>query len=75
MSSLYDWDDEELGNRPEENRCTPEKLLAFIEEIGRMPTLKECKDRWGGILGAIVDAWELQRQGRFPAYPRRGRSH
>lgn len=60
--------DDEADSRPERvERCTPEKLLAFIEETrkatGRSPTLKDCKDRFGGILGAIVCSWKLRDDG------------
>lgn len=48
-------------------RCTPELLLALIERLGRMPTLLEIKQEFGGILGAYVSAWTLQAEGRWPA--------
>jgi hypothetical protein len=48
-------------------RCTPERLLAFIQlskkTVGRMPNLAECKAKFGGILGPMVDYWELKRKG------------
>lgn len=51
----------------ETERCTPERLLAFIKETkaktGKSPTLKDCKERFGGILGPMVDAWELRKRG------------
>ena len=49
-------------------KCTPDKLLAWIEGLGRMPTLAERKREWGGILGPMTAGWELQAQGRFPTF-------
>lgn len=47
--------------------CTPELLLEFIRKTqklqNRFPTLLEIKHEFGGIIGAIVDGWELQRRG------------
>jgi hypothetical protein len=57
---------DDASREPPRERCTPEKLLAFIRELRRMPTLKECKERFGGILGPMVDAWELRRRGKWP---------
>ncbi|OAI41253.1 hypothetical protein AYO40_03470 [Planctomycetaceae bacterium SCGC AG-212-D15] len=46
--------------------CTPEALDDFIKRClavnGRQPTLFEIKDEFGGILGAIVNGWELERR-------------
>ena len=67
--SLYDDDDIEQQDgytRPADNRCTPEKLLALGERLGRAPTLDECKHEFGGILGAMADHWQLVREGRWP---------
>jgi hypothetical protein len=50
-----------------DRRCTPEKLLAFVSETkaraGRSPTLAECKERFGGLLGVFVDSWQLKKAG------------
>jgi hypothetical protein len=79
--NLYDdEDDDEDGKyiRPDDNRCTPDKLLDFITGLGRMPTLSECRQRFGGILGVFVDSWLLQSQGRWPKHlesARRRRRH
>jgi hypothetical protein len=66
----------ELFTAPEEDedrpapgsnrRCTPDLLLAWLLELGRQPTLQECKQHFGGILGPLFCGWELQRQGRWP---------
>ena len=51
----------------EHERCTPEKLLAFIRTCvrfnGKQPTLLEIKRQFGGILGPMVDYWKLKDQG------------
>ena len=48
-------------------RCTPEALLEFLSQFHRKehrsPTLRECKEKFGGILGPIVCAWELEARG------------
>jgi hypothetical protein len=53
--------------RAKDNRCTEEKLEAYlrarIAETGRFPTLYEIKKQFGGILGAFVCAWALDRRG------------
>ncbi len=61
-------EDEPVRFEPGEmERCTPERLLAFINEVkaatGKPPTLRDCRQRFGGILGPIVDSWELRRRG------------
>ncbi len=59
--------DEEKDAEPTKDiRCTPERLLAFINRLGRMPTLKECKTEFGGILGVLIDGWALQKAGLLP---------
>ncbi len=64
---LDEEDDYEPAEPGESERCTPERLLVFIQETrrrtGKWPTLRDCKDRYGGILGPLVDAWELRRRG------------
>lgn len=69
MSGLFTPELDEDDTKPdtgETERCTPERLLAFYRELGRKPTLGECKKRFGGILGPMVDGWELQRRGLLP---------
>jgi hypothetical protein len=50
-------------------RCTPDRLLDYIREVRaahrRMPTLAELKQKFGGILGPMVDYWTLQNEGRL----------
>lgn len=58
-----DPDHDELAEPARDTNCTPEKLLAFIRRLGRVPTLKECKQEWGGILGPLFDYAELRRRG------------
>lgn len=59
--------DDEPCDPGEDRRCSPEKLLAFIQDhrrtTGKKPTLEDCKRRFGGILGPMVDFWELRRRG------------
>ncbi len=68
-NSLFDEDEQDAEPREpgESERCTPARLLAFIRETrqrsGKSPTLRDLKDRFGGILGPLVDAWTLQKQG------------
>lgn len=61
-----DPDDQDAGS----TRCTPETLLAFIDRskvaTGRLPTLRDCRHEFGGVLGPLVALWELQRTGRMP---------
>jgi hypothetical protein len=63
-ADLFPADDATAG--PARHSCTPELLLAWVRELGRAPTLKECQDRYGGILSALVSGWELQRRGLWP---------
>jgi hypothetical protein len=61
-------DPEEPRYEPgESERCTPELLLGFIRETrartGKSPTLKDCKERFGGIIGPLMDAWTLRERG------------
>lgn len=60
-----DEDDGEVG----QVRCTPEVLKEFVlrslKATGKVPTLAECKAEFGGIIGAIVAAWELRRVGEW----------
>jgi hypothetical protein len=60
--------------RPEDNRCTPEKLEAYIRKhvqaTGQIPTLHSCIKQFGGILGALVDLWELDRRGTLDSLTR-----
>jgi hypothetical protein len=50
-----------------DDRCTPEKLEAFVRASlsvsGRFPSLQELKNEYGGVLGPLVDSWELDRRG------------
>lgn len=50
--------------------CTPDKLHAYLlkyrQDTGKSPTLAELKKEFGGVLGVMVDAFALQRQGRLP---------
>lgn len=75
MKGLFDYDDESFDDpdeqtrerpRPADNRCTPAKLEAFcrtmLREHGRFPTLLEIKNQFGGLLGAYVDAWNMNPQ-------------
>ncbi len=59
--------DEDDFEPSRDNHCTPEKLEAFIHLVwklnGRMPTLRELKAEFGGILGPLLDGWELERRG------------
>ncbi len=66
--------DDDQADRGEGDRCTPELLRAYILDLGRYPTLQECKKRFGGILGPIFDGWELQRRGEYPTFPRGGKA-
>jgi len=74
-----DEDDDSRGHhlRPEDDRCTPEKLEAFIRltlgAVGRFPTLQEIKRQFGGLLGAYLDGWELQRRGVWQEFRRLAR--
>ncbi len=72
LFGLLDPEDEEELNFPpmepgECERCTPERLLAFIQETraatGKSPTLRDLKQKFGGILGPLIDGWELKRRG------------
>lgn len=73
---LYDPEEHETDDegrplpppRPVDNKCTPDKLLAFINTLGHMPTLQELKHHFGGILGPLFDGWTLQEQGRLPKF-------
>lgn len=60
-------DHEESADPGMSDRCTPEKLLAFIEKTraatGKMPTLGACKAEFGGIIGPMIDYWALKRKG------------
>lgn len=59
-------DEEEPKERGPDKRCTPELLLEFMLHIGRYPTMGELKYVFGGILGPLIDGWELQRRGEWP---------
>ena len=68
MRDLFHDDEDEMVYEPgEQERCTPERLLEFVGRIkrlhGRSPTLHECKAEFGGIIGPLVDYWELKRRG------------
>jgi hypothetical protein len=63
--------DDEPQERGPDRRCTPELLLEFMAKLGKYPTLAELKKEFGGILGPMVDGWELQRTGRWPAFVRK----
>lgn len=65
----YTWDpdeDREMRGPPRDWKCSPEKLLAFIRRLGRVPTLAECKTEFGGILGAMMDYGTLRERGLTP---------
>lgn len=53
--------------------CTPERLLAFMNRLGRQPTLLECKNEFGGILAVLTSGWALQQRGLWPKFPERNR--
>lgn len=46
--------------------CTPESLAEFVQRFtaanGHGPTLGDCKQEFGGILGVLTSGWELQRR-------------
>lgn len=56
----------ERRRRPTE-RCSPDKLLAFLkqtrEETGKEATLAQIKGKFGGLIGPFIDYWELKRRG------------
>ncbi len=70
MADLFGLADPDEDERPADNRCTPEKLLAYLKRCrainGKSPTLAEVKQEFGGILGPLLDGWELERQGLLP---------
>ncbi len=70
MSNLFtpDPDEHELTHRGVSRLCTPDTLLAFMLDLGRYPTLQECKDEFGGILAAMFCGWRLQAEGRWPKF-------
>lgn len=59
-------EEKDKRSRQHAARCTPDLLLEFINKLGRMPTLHECKQEFGGILGPMLDGWTLRDQGRLP---------
>lgn len=62
---LHDPEEQKASRRSE--RCTPEKLLAFLrrhrEATGREADLKDVKKEFGGIIGPWIDYWTLQEKG------------
>jgi hypothetical protein len=60
--------DSEPREPSKDRRCTPELLLEFMLKLGKYPTLAELRHEFGGVLGPIVDGWELQRTGRWPTF-------
>ncbi len=70
MAKLEEMEAAERPEPGEDRRCTPEKLLAFVQEClkaqGRHPSLAECKKRFGGLLGPLLDGWELKERGLWP---------
>jgi len=59
----------------EDDRCTPELLLAFIQQsvraTGKYPTWEQTKERFGGILSAQLHLAELNRKGLLPRVEKR----
>lgn len=57
----------EREKRRSTERCSPEKLLAFLKqakaETGKDATLAQIKGKFGGLIGPFIDYWELKRKG------------
>lgn len=70
LTDLDHEEEEEQQPAGPDRRCTPELLLAFVQEhlaaTGKHPTLRDIKQRFGGIIGPLIDGWTLKQQGRWP---------
>lgn len=70
MHDLFDEDEDGPAYEAlpgEDRRCTEGTLLAFIRQMkaatGKMPTLRDCKGRFGGILGPLIVGGRLREKG------------
>jgi hypothetical protein len=69
MANLFE-DDLIFDHLPQDNRCTPELLKEFVERslkaTGRYPTMGELRQRFGGLIGPIMDGHTLRDRGVWP---------